>query len=77
VQRRPDRPVGSGPEHEHGLDVQGHLPTSNLDRRLLFPRVALGLTAVTRRSGWWVLSLLAELAEGLLLLLRLEAERTG
>jgi hypothetical protein len=46
---------------------RSHLPTPNLDRGLLFPRVALGLTAATRRIGWWVLSVLAELAEGLLL----------
>jgi hypothetical protein len=65
----PARPTGGiwGLEREHGLGVQSHLPTPNLDRRLLFPRVALGLTAATRRIGWWVLGLLAELAEGLLL----------
>jgi hypothetical protein len=55
---------------------RANLPTPNLDRRLPFPRVALGLTAATRRRGWWVLSLLAELAEGLLLLC-LESERTA
>jgi hypothetical protein len=64
-----------GLEREHGLGVQGHLPTPNLDRRLRFPGVALGLTAATRRMGWWVLSLLADLAEGLLLLC-LESKRT-
>jgi hypothetical protein len=31
-------------------------------------RVALGLTAATRWIGWWELSLLGELAKGLLLL---------
>jgi hypothetical protein len=46
---------------------RSHLPTPNLDRRLPFPGVALGLTAATRRIGWWVLRLLADLAEGLLL----------
>jgi hypothetical protein len=43
---------------------RANLPAPNLDRRLPFPRVALGLTAATRRSGWWLLSLLADLAEG-------------
>jgi hypothetical protein len=67
VKRRPDRAVDLGPGTRTGLGVQSHPPTPNLDRWLRFPRVALGLTAAARWRGWWVLSLLADLAEGLLL----------
>jgi hypothetical protein len=68
VNRRPDRPVRSGAWNANmAWAFRANLPTPKLDRRLPFPRVALGLTAATRRIGWWVLGLLADLAEGLLL----------
>jgi pimeloyl-ACP methyl ester carboxylesterase len=37
LKRRPDR-WDLGLERKHGLGVQSHLPTLNLDRRLPFPR---------------------------------------
>jgi hypothetical protein len=68
VKRRPDRPVGSGAWNATWPGRSEPPAYADLDRRLHLPRVALGLTAATRLDSWWVLSLLAELAEGLLLL---------